>query len=418
MISTDYGSGQVLNCSYDDHGRIVSMVTPDTAFNYIYNSAGQIDALRVLCGSDEQLFRFRYDYAGNRTGMILARLDAAVAPAGGKIGQDAHYEILQQTEYNYDQRRLASIVSNGRTVVGYKYDSGGRVIAKTFGNGMIASISYDATGRLVSMIFAGGPIPSPLTLTYQWDDADQVLRRTWAGEIQRYQYDLAGRLAKVFDDQTGKEVESYSYDKAGNIVEKTIDGEKTVMVYNAANELVSSIGPDGTHAYTYDKAGRLIGPPQKTYGWLDKVIRTVSPIGTPIALTYWPDGQLAAEGSASGDVSKVTWQPGSDGETFLWDGLALLRRNDVIYIAEPHPSGGVAVASHLIGSNEMTYYINDLLGTTLAVIKGGAIEYSHLTSFGQMRKNNLISRQPQPIPPPVVVPAVTPSQPQLPPSSN
>ncbi len=419
MTSTDYGAGQLLNCSYDDHGRVISMVTPDTAFYYIYNSLGQIDALRVLCGSDEQLLRFRYDYAGNRTGLILARLDAAIAPAGGKIGQDAHYELLQQTEYNYDQRRLVSIVSNGRTVVSYKYDSGGRVIAKTFGNGMIASLSYDAAGRLASMIFAGGPIPAPLTLSYQWDDADQVVRRSWAGEVQRYQYDLAGRLAKVFDDQTGKEVESYGYDKAGNIIEKTIDGEKTVMVYNAANELVSSTGPDGTHAYTYDKAGRLMGPPKKIYGWLDKVVQTVSPTGAPIALTYWPDGQLAAEGPAGAkDISKVAYQPQSGGETFLWDGLALLRRNDVIYIAEPHPSGGVAVASHPIGSNENTYYINDLLGTTLAVVKGGAIEYNHLTSFGQMRKNNLTSFQPRPISPVIVVPAVTPPQPQLPPSSN
>jgi hypothetical protein len=33
-------------------------------------------------------------------------------------------------------------------------------------------------------------------------------------------------------------------------------------------------------------------------------------------------------------------------EHFLWDGLALLRRDDTIYVVEPHPSVGATVASH------------------------------------------------------------------------
>jgi len=129
--------------------------------------------------------------------------------------------------------------------------------------------------------------------------------------------------------------------------------------------------------YSYDRAGRLISSPDKltrTYGWLDKVITLASPAGTT-SYCYWPDGQLAAKKNAAAS------------ETFLWDGLALIRRNDTIYIIEPHPSGGVPIASHLVGKpDELTYYLNDMLGTTLATVEKGATRFASLTSYGQPMK--------------------------------
>jgi hypothetical protein len=74
-------------------------------------------------------------------------------------------------------------------------------------------------------------------------------------------------------------------------------------------------------------------------------------------------------------------------ETFPWDGLALLRRNNTLYIVEPHPSGGVPVASYQIGApGTMTYFLNDMLGTTLATLEGGVIRYEKLTTFGEARR--------------------------------
>jgi hypothetical protein len=74
-------------------------------------------------------------------------------------------------------------------------------------------------------------------------------------------------------------------------------------------------------------------------------------------------------------------------EQFFWDGLALLRRNDTIYIIEPHPSGGVPIASHPLNRpDELTYYLNDMLGTTLATVDGPATHFASLTAFGQPLK--------------------------------
>jgi len=77
------------------------------------------------------------------------------------------------------------------------------------------------------------------------------------------------------------------------------------------------------------------------------------------------------------------------------DGLALLRRGDTIYINEPHPSGGSVIASHPVGKpKELTYYLNDMLGTTLATVEGSVTRYAKLTAFGQPLK--LASNIPQP----------------------
>jgi len=146
------------------------------------------------------------------------------------------------------------------------------------------------------------------------------------------------------------------------------------------------------------------GGAMSTYGWLDKVTTLTQPDGTQVAFEYWPDGQLAAKKilttenteSTETGIQKISNPPAtpspinakpSTSETFLWDGLALLRRNDTIYIIEPHPSGGVPIASHPVGdNNNLTYYLNDMLGTTLATVEGGVTRYAKLTAFGQPLK--------------------------------
>jgi YD repeat-containing protein len=408
----DYGSGQTINCEYDDQGQIVSAVTPQTSMASVYDSSGFLSAIRYIGGQDEQLVRFRYDPSGRRTGLILAHLRSAVAPLGDQVGKEARYDILQQTEYGYDGAgQLSAITSCGQPIVTYQYDAENRISKKIFGNGMTADLSYDGLGHLAQIVFSKGPISSPLTLTYVWDAADQVTRRTWNGATQRYEYTPAGQLAKVINDQSGDILEAYSYDKAGNMVEKMLNGQKTTMTYNAANELTSTSGPNGNFQYAYDKAGRMTGSGNGTitaYGWLDKAVQLTNPSGQSVSLTYWPNGQLAHKSISD-----------SNGETFLWDGLAVLRRGDTIYVTEPHANGGAVIASHSINQPaNLTYYLNDLLGTSLASVNNNNLKITGLTSFGELARNE----SPQPVnPSPTTVIAPTnplPKIQQISPTSN
>ncbi len=50
-------------------------------------------------------------------------------------------------------------------------------------------------------------------------------------------------------------------------------------------------------------------------------------------------------------------------------------------------SGGIPIASHPVGRpDEITYHLNDLLGTTLATVGPAGVKFAQLTSFGQPLK--------------------------------
>ncbi len=410
LTSVDYGGGEKLTYTYDELGRPLSATKPDSSFEFSYNEKGQPIASRAVSGKNDHLLSYRYNPRGQRTGLMISKL--SVDPV-----KPSQYETLQQTEQLYDSAgRLITILTNGIPAISYQYDIAGRPIRKTYGSSergrlpLTVDISYDSAGHLSRMKFQDGRLTSPLELIYEWDDADQLTRRTWNGRNLRYEYDPSGQLLKVIDSSNQSVIEAYTYDSAGNMLTKLVDGHLTAMTYNAGNQLVKSydLGPAGTQtvatlpktdeglekltkrylSYDYDRAGRMVGTGSnhtQTYGWLDKLTNTTLPDGSTAKHTYWPDGQIAAISSSSSSSTK----PGSSSssETFLWDGLALLMRNDTVYIIESHASGGIPIASHPIGKpEEITYHLNDLLGTTLATVGPAGVKFSSLTSFGQPLK--------------------------------
>jgi YD repeat-containing protein len=100
------------------------------------------------------------------------------------------------------------------------------------------------------------------------------------------------------------------------------------------------------------------------YGYLDKVL-SVTDGDTTRTYTYHADGQLASASYVDNGRAGAPRTPQS--ESFLWDGLALVRRNDEHFINEPHVGGGNPVAS-----SKGTSYFNDMLGTTVGADPCGA----------------------------------------------
>ena len=82
--------------------------------------------------------------------------------------------------------------------------------------------------------------------------------------------------------------------------------------------------------YAYDAAGRMIKEGEKTYeyGWLDKVLKVTENGKTLADFEYHNNGQIAK-----------AIRPDKT-ENFLWDGLALAKRDDTKFINEPHTGGG------------------------------------------------------------------------------
>jgi len=132
--------------------------------------------------------------------------------------------------------------------------------------------------------------------------------------------------------------------------------------YDASNQLVSATYESSKTSYAYDAAGRLIRAGSKSYryGFKDKVLEVRDGAKTRAKFSYYMDGQLKQAKYADRT------------ESFMWDGLALVKRDSVNFINEPHVTGGNPV---LAGNSVM---FNDMLGSTLSV-DGKSID---MTAFG------------------------------------
>ena len=160
------------------------------------------------------------------------------------------------------------------------------------------------------------------------------------------------------------------YDPTGNILSKSVAGKTTTYTYDKANQLVSSTNADGkVTKYEYDAAGRMVKEGEKTfaYGWLDKVMQVAENGKTTQTYTYDMLGQLA------------TADYGDSRETFLWDGLALLSRNNLKYVNEPAVTGG----NPILAGDKMLF--DDMLGNTLGVKDGEKFSAIDRDAFGELK---------------------------------
>ena len=204
-------------------------------------------------------------------------------------------------------------------------------------------------------------------------------------DARYYRYDKSGRLVSVEYAAMPEKNEYYAYDKQGNIIERRIGGNIYKYTYDTGNQLMEMESPYGKREYYYDHAGRLITEKlngeidaEYKYGYLDKVIE-VNRRGKITKFAYDGLGMLAQK----------TFDDGST-EIWVWDGLALIRRGNDIYVNEPHVSGGVPIISKT--AEGVRYYEHDFLGTTLwsTDTKGNIVkDYQDTTIFceGSIQKD-------------------------------
>ena len=116
-------------------------------------------------------------------------------------------------------------------------------------------------------------------------------------------------------------------------------------------------------------AGRMVKEGEKTfaYGWLDKVMQVAENGKTTQSYSYDISGQLA------------TADYGDSKETFLWDGLALLSRNNLKYVNEPAVTGG----NPILAGDKMLF--DDMLGNTLGVKDGEKFSAIDRDAFGELK---------------------------------
>jgi len=349
-----YGANEIEKMKYDSWGRVVEKSKNGRLSRFKYDHFGRMTEK----SEDGVLTKYAYDNFGKR----ISRASIS--------GKNAWVETNAYDKFG----RLVKTESAGK-VVEYLYNDKNQ-LAEQIIDGNKIKFAYTKLGRLESKILFGKDGGVLSELRYYYSKSGKIISRLANGKLQGYKYDAKNQLLAVVDLESKTPVEEYVYDASGNILKKTINGKTTAYTYDAANQLASSVASDGKITnYAYDAAGRLIKEGEKTYeyGWLDKVMR-VAESGKEVAkFEYHNNGQIAKA------------IRGGTAETFAWDGLALVERNGIKYINEPHVGGGNPILA--IGENSDIIF-TDMLGTSLGMVKETGYSAIAKTSFGSDSNDN------------------------------
>ncbi|MDO3624126.1 RHS repeat domain-containing protein [Ralstonia pseudosolanacearum] len=267
--------------------------------------------------------RFQYDGFGNllqktqtTTANGLAK-DQTIAYAYGTSGSSTGHAV--------------SLAYPSGSVVGYSYDTGGRVAGLTlttangsvtllsniqyqpfgkpkswtWGNGTAYVRSFDLSGRLTQFPLGAttgtGTTPNGLSRTVNYDAASRISAYTHADTSgstgsstataanQTFGYDDQDRLISYLPANSSQ---SYSYDANGNRTGQTIGGASyTQTVDPASNRQTASTGPTAS-TNSYDAAGNQTDDGTTTYSYSDRGrLASVSKNGTTTNYLYNGLGQ-------------------------------------------------------------------------------------------------------------------------------
>ncbi len=158
--------------------------------------------------------------------------------------------------YNYDQDNrlwLLNVSVQGQTAfprVTLTYDARSRLTNISRGQTTMTgatistTITYDNASRVTGINHYSSSAGTLAVLTYGYDAANQLTTYNGPEGTLTYTYDNDGQLTNV----GGARTETYTYDKEGN---RTMSGYTT----GAGNRLTA----DGTYTYAYDNDGNMVG---------------------------------------------------------------------------------------------------------------------------------------------------------------
>ena len=412
-ISTEYTlTGQVKSTTGGSGAAAITL-------SYRYGSLGQVVSEREKSREGEAIKVYRYDTAGNRTGMNA--LD------GGGV-------MRSNMDYTYDEmNRLVTVYSDGDETASYRYDLNGNRESTRTPAGTTA-YTYNKANMVTSMTNSGpdGAILSSFNYEYSLD-GNQVSKKenvltsagAYAARTTDYEYDGLGRLTLESenwkDSATGEPqsaARAYSFDASGNRAamresgtEKADSGYEayTEYSYDANNRLLTSTktadnGAEIVTTYTYDCAGNQLsqitevtgpatgGEPeigftegvsgfeQMQYDGLNRLVSSLTQGAdgamVQVSYAYRPDGLRHSKTSDGGTT------------THLWDGSNIIAdlASDGTTTRYIRGAGLIARQENSGGDNPgaLEYYIKNAHGDVVQIVSGAGTVlkgYSY-SSFG------------------------------------
>jgi RHS repeat-associated protein len=297
----------------------------------------------VLHGDEGQVVVYEREPDGSFVG-APGSLSTLRAVAGG-------YELLRtdQVAYRFDpQGRLLSMVDRNGQGLTLAYDGGGRLTGITDADGRLTTLSYNASG-LVSGVSAA----DERSVAYGYTDGRLSSFTDVRGELWRYTYDDAGRLASIVDPLDHVEV-GIVYGADGRVQSQTDAlGKTTTFAWDADTQTATVTDANG-NAWKDDYDENVL-------------VERVDPLGNKTTFQHDEDLNTAAVTSATGQTTSMSYDargnllgataPASLGgvqKTFVYN-----QRNDPTRVTDARGT--------------VTSYTYDADGNVERVVQGGTV---------------------------------------------
>lgn len=346
-----FGTNDSVSYDYDALGRITGLTTA-VASSYSYDPLGRLSQEHNPLGT------FDYSYLGDTDQLTWRLMTAPNGQPGLALSQD-----YESNRGDRQLRRLMYFDGHGHrltTLQDYRHSPEHLLTAASMVLPSLASShAHDHDGE---------DHPSGDRDARHWghasegDDAEREGHdhddwdhghRTWGyGGFWRYRYDNAYRLTAVRHGRHGDA--RFDYDAAGNLLGASGTASPFTATANNLNQLATVNGQawqydadghlidDGTHTYSWDAAGRLIGVTDQATGQVT---------------AYRYDGLgRRVEITVSGTAAAPT------DTRYLWCGSAVCEMTD----ARGNVTADLFTQGELRGANAL-YYVRDQLGSVIGV---------------------------------------------------
>jgi len=252
---------QITTYERNKNGQVVAVTSPlGDVIKYAYNKAGSITSKW-----DEEGLETLYDY--NLAGNL-----AKVSYADGKTVEYSYNALRQLTEMrdwlgtttieNDALGRVTKVTDFEGNQVGYTWDAMGQKEKLTYPDGKEVMYEYSTSGKL-SRVISGADITS-----YTYDSLGKLAERILPDTTKTmYEYNPLGVLAGLTHSKGGQVLDKfkYAYDPVGNItqIEKLrsgVDADTGIFkyAYDPINRLVEAVSDKGSKTFTYDNLGNRI----------------------------------------------------------------------------------------------------------------------------------------------------------------
>ncbi|MFN8994123.1 MAG: hypothetical protein ACK5X3_10755, partial [Pseudomonadota bacterium] len=267
---------------------------------YAYGSSGtRLGKLTSITYPSANRNNLAYDAAGRISSITLNPTNTN----GTGTNTGSTINLLTSIAYEPFGAARSWTWGNGATY-SRTFDLDGRITTYPLGHpsqsGLVRTVTWDAASRVTGYTHVNGSnVAQPaFNQTFGYDDLNRLTGWSASSTSQAYQYDLTGNRTRLTIGATNHAytvastsnrltatagpapAQSNTYDAAGNLTANvqasftysdrgrmsraTIGANQVNYLYNGLGQRVSKQGPTalvptGTHLYTYDEGGRLIG---------------------------------------------------------------------------------------------------------------------------------------------------------------